>query len=184
MVDSPHCGPLTPHPLIPCLSLPSDHFPPRVARYIFVPFTFIASMIYRGARLVVLAARQVAIWIVWLGFYVRFGRLGFDYLLDGWDWVWEAAWRVGYFFGEMEREEKTPTQAENAAAAAASEEQDDDEMPDLEPEEPRRGSMGAGWRGSKKRPGKGRQSLSALLMRRPPRRITMRFDTSLERGRA
>ncbi|TRM59654.1 hypothetical protein BD626DRAFT_507921 [Schizophyllum amplum] len=125
----------------------------RVARYVFVPFTFAARMIYRGARLVVLAARQVAIWIAWLGFYVHFGRLGFDYLLDGWDWVYEAARRVGYFFEEMEREGKTRTQAEKAAAA---EDDDDDEMPDLEPEEPRRGSTGAGRRGSKKRRGRGR----------------------------
>ncbi|KAL1677342.1 hypothetical protein EV122DRAFT_291228 [Schizophyllum commune] len=107
----------------------------RAANWVLFPLKFAVRMLYRGARWLVFAAQQIGIWVAWLGFYVYFGKMGWEYIQDAWDWVYDAARRVGYFLEELSKEEKAAKakgDGSTASETVVGEEDEEDEEEDGE----------------------------------------------------
>ncbi|KAL1748794.1 hypothetical protein HDZ31DRAFT_59973 [Schizophyllum fasciatum] len=122
----------------------------RAVNWALFPLKFAVRMIARGARLVVSLVQQLGIWLAWFGFYVYFGKLGWEYIQDAWDWVYDAGRRVGYFLEELGKEGKAEAKAE-AEAEDEEEEAGGEEAGDA-PRTARQGRRPS----TKKRKGKGK----------------------------
>ncbi|KAL1701535.1 hypothetical protein EV121DRAFT_282593 [Schizophyllum commune] len=97
------------------------------ANWVLFPLKFAVRMLYRGARWLVFATQQIGIWVAWLGFYVYFGKMGWEYIQDAWDWVYDAGRRVGYFLEELSKEEKAAKAKENGSTTSETVVGDEDE---------------------------------------------------------
>ncbi|KAL1759394.1 hypothetical protein FB107DRAFT_270966 [Schizophyllum commune] len=90
----------------------------RAVNWMLFPLKFAARMLYRGALWLVYAVQQIGIWVAWFGFYVYFGKMGWEYIQDAWDWVYDAGRRVGYFLEELSKEEKAAKAKEDGSTGS------------------------------------------------------------------